>query len=94
MSSQEVRKKYSIPDKIKLTIEITLDGWFLVRAPELPGLATQARNAKELLEMVNDAILTYYDVPEKEAKSAFDSIKIEGFGVIANKINNQVLAVN
>ncbi|MEK6953093.1 MAG: type II toxin-antitoxin system HicB family antitoxin, partial [Nanoarchaeota archaeon] len=58
-----VKTKYNIPKTIKLSTEITPDGWFLVTSPELPGLITQARTAKELLEMVNDAILTYYDVP-------------------------------
>jgi hypothetical protein len=57
-------------------------------------MVTRARNAKELLEMVNDAILTYYDVPEKEAKNIFDTIKIEGLGIVANKIKHQALVAN
>lgn len=89
-----IKAKYNIPEVIKLSTEITPDGWFLVTSPELPGLITQARTAKELLEMVNDAILTYYDVPKKEAKEVFDCIKIDGYGTILSKKAGKVLATH
>ena len=92
-SPATIRIKHNIPEAIKLSIEITHDGWFLVRSPELPGLITQARDAKELLEMVNDAILTYFDVPEKEADKIFDQILIEGEGtILQRKQREKVLA--
>ena len=81
----EIKKKYGIPDKINLSFEITADGWFLVTSPELPGLITQARNAKELIIMVNDAILTYFDVPKREANEIFNVISIDGHGTILSK---------
>lgn len=93
-SPQVVKAKYNIPDKIKLSIEITRDGWFLVTSPELPGFVTQARNAKELLEMVNDGILTYFDVPKREAKEIFDVINIDGHGTIMSKKVKKVFATH
>lgn len=89
---QVIKAKYNIPSEIKLSIEITSDGWFLVTSPELPGFVTQARNAKELLEMVNDGILTYFDVPKREAKEIFDVINIEGHGTIMSKKVKKVFA--
>lgn len=80
----EVRATYHIPERIRLAVEVTPDGWFLVTSPDLPGLVTQGRDAKELLEMVNDAVLTYYDVPRREAASIFNRIAIDGYGMITN----------
>ena len=87
-----IRAKYHIPAKIKLSVDITSDGWFVVSSPELPGLLTQAQTAKELLEMVNDAILTYYDVPKREVKEIYNRITIDGYGVILNQKTERVLA--
>lgn len=72
----KIREKYNIPANIRLNIELTKEGWFVVTSPDLPGLITEARNAKELLDMVNDAILTYFDVPKKESDFVFDAINI------------------
>ena len=88
-----IKAKYHIPDEIKLNYQVK-DGWFLISSPDLPGLITQARTAKELLEMINDAILTYYDVPKREAKEVFDMIKLDGHGVILSKKAVRSLAVN
>ncbi len=87
----EIKKLYNIPETIHLNIRID-NGWFLVSSNELPGLITQARTAEELLEMVNDAILTYYDVPKREAKEVFDTVDIEGLGTITSK--KKVLVAN
>lgn len=91
--SRTIKAKYNIPDEIKLNYQVK-DGWFLISSPDLPGLVTQARTAKELLEMVNDAILTYYDVPKKEAKEVFDMIKLDGHGVILSKKAARSLATS
>jgi predicted RNase H-like HicB family nuclease len=83
LSSSLIREKYHIPEKIKLHLELADGGWLIVNSPDLPGLVTQARNGKELLDMVNDAVLTYFDVPKKEADVIFGSLQIEGQGVIS-----------
>lgn len=54
------------------------DGWFCASSPDLPGLVTQARSQKELVEMVNDAVLCYFDVPRREADIIYDKIIFGG----------------
>jgi len=80
--SGKIRLDYGIPEDIRLSIRLTDDGYFVVTAPDLPGLITQARNGKELLDMVNDAVLTYFDVPKSVANTAFNTINIDGYGKI------------
>jgi len=87
-----IRQKYHIPDAIKLEIKITDGKWLVATSPDLPGLITQASNAKELLDMVNDAILTYFDVPKSEADIVFNQLNIEGQGCISYKRQLQTQA--
>ena len=82
VNPEEIKRKYGIPDELSLKIKMTADGWFIVTADDLPGLVTQARSHKELIEMFNDAVLTYYDVPKKEAAIIFDQLTVDGYGVI------------
>ena len=70
-----IKKKYGIPNTISLNIELR-DGWYTAAIPELPGLFTQAKSQEELLDMVNDAVLTYFDVPKRESDFVFDQLKI------------------
>ncbi len=71
-----LKRKYGIPDTIHLNVRLTQDGWFVVTSPELPGLVTQAKNQDKLIEMVNDAVLSYFDVPKKEADIVYDQFNI------------------
>lgn len=41
------------------------DGGFIAEVKTYPGLATEASSFSELIEMVNDAIRTYLEIPEK-----------------------------
>ena len=93
-NTEAVKAKYGIPNEISLSIETTPDGWFIVTSKELPGLMTQARDAKELMEMVNDAILTYFNVPRREASEVFNKIFIEGHGVILSERMQRELATS
>ncbi|OGF22690.1 hypothetical protein A2Y83_03125 [Candidatus Falkowbacteria bacterium RBG_13_39_14] len=79
----KIKEKYNIPSNIRLNIRLTKEGWLIASSPDLPGLVTEARNGKELLDMVNDAVLTYFDVPRKEADIVFNSINVEGHGSIS-----------
>ena len=78
-----IRSEYGIPETISLKIKVTKDGYFVATSPDLPGLITQAKGASELLDMINDAILTYYDVPKKDGDIVMDVIQIDGFGKIS-----------
>ncbi len=75
-SPREIKRKYGIPDQLNFSIEITNDGWFIAECKDLPGLFTQARSKEELLEMVNDAVLTYFSVPKKESDYIFDEFRL------------------
>jgi len=71
-----IKREFGLPDNIDLQFRITDDGWFAVVAPELPGLVTQARSQQELIEMVNDAILSYFDVPKSAGDIVYNKIKL------------------
>jgi predicted RNase H-like HicB family nuclease len=69
----EIKRRYNLPNSISLNVRLE-DGWFIVSSPELPGLVTQARSRDELVTMVNDAVLTYFDVPRREADMVYDRL--------------------
>ena len=79
---QELIERYNIPRTLNLQIRFTQDGWFIATVPELPGLVTQARSQQELLDMVNDAVLTYFDVPKREADFVYDQLSFQGVPVV------------
>ncbi|MBI4121793.1 MAG: type II toxin-antitoxin system HicB family antitoxin [Parcubacteria group bacterium] len=80
-SPQELRAKYHIPETVDLDIQITPDGWFVITSKQLPGMVTQGKDGKEVLDMLNDAILTYYDVPLHEGKMIMNQLTVEGHGI-------------
>ena len=85
LSAEEICAKYHIPERIQLHIKTADNGWFVATSPDLPGFITQASNTKELLNMVNDGVLTYFDVPKKEAGNIFSRINLEGQGLLSYK---------
>lgn len=59
--------KTVLPERITVSIERTSEGlWAEVK--EVPNCYTQAGSLVELIEMVNDAIYTYFDIPDKKRK--------------------------
>lgn len=73
-----VRREYGLPEQISLNVRLTEEGWFVATSPELPGLVTQARSQQELIAMVNDAALTYFDVPKRKADVVYDRLNLQG----------------
>lgn len=71
----DVKRAYGLPEEINLNVRLSDDGWFVVSSPEFPGLVTQARDRDELIEMVNDAVLTHFDVPKREADIVYDRFR-------------------
>ena len=71
-----IKREYNLPAELKLKVRLYEDGWFVVTSPDLPGLVTQARNYQELIEMVNDAVLTYFDVPKRKADIVYNKFNI------------------
>ena len=69
MSFKVFKEKYNLPDSIEVEIKKTKNGFYAF-LPDYPGCVTIAKNMGELIENVNDAVLTYFDVPAKVAKKA------------------------
>ena len=90
LSYIELKEKYNLPSKVSLNIRLDDSGFFIVTSEDLPGLITEARDNKELIENINDAILTYFDVPKKYADIIFDTVNIDGYGIITNLKNNKI----
>ncbi len=72
---EAIKRHYGLPETLNLVVRLE-DGWFIVTSPELPGLVTQARSHEELIEMVNDAVLTYFDVPRRQADIVYDQFTL------------------
>lgn len=63
--------KAILPIRVVVNVENTEDGlWAKVSTPDckLSNCYTQATNAAELVVMINDAIFTHFEVPEKIRK--------------------------
>lgn len=54
-----------LPRNIAVEIHRADEGGFWARVKNMPGCVTQAENFLELVEMVNDAVFTYFEVPRK-----------------------------
>jgi len=78
----EIKRKYGIPDKLDWSIQISSDGWFVAECKDIPGLYTQAQSKPELLDMVNDAVLTYYSVPKRESDYIYNEFRLADNEVI------------
>ncbi len=55
--------KELMPNRLTLEIQKSEDG-FWAKVKELPHCYTQARDFFELIEMVNDAVYTYLEIPD------------------------------
>jgi len=76
-----IRKKYNIPDTMGWNIQLNKDG-LVATSKDLPGLVTNANNPEELLEMMNDAVLEYFDVPKLDSDYVFDRLNLDGQGEV------------
>lgn len=60
---EELRSGF--PAKIAVRVTRSRDGGFVASILSIPGAITQADSLSELLDMVNDAVRTYFGVPKK-----------------------------
>ncbi|PIS14256.1 hypothetical protein COT64_03620 [Candidatus Shapirobacteria bacterium CG09_land_8_20_14_0_10_39_12] len=67
--AQAIHKKYNLPSSIKVFLKKSKKG-FIVVLPEYSGAISYVENLNELVDVVNDLILTYFQVPRKEAIKA------------------------
>lgn len=66
-----------LPKRVTVEIHKTKDGTFWAKIKELPHCYTQGSTFFELIEMLNDAIYEYFDVPTKLMKKLGYYIPIE-----------------
>jgi predicted RNase H-like HicB family nuclease len=59
----ELRKLF--PSKLIVSMRRVEDGTFLAEIKSLRNIRTEGNNFSELIEMVNDAVKTYFEVPGK-----------------------------
>ena len=79
-----VKKEYNIPDKIDWDIQLNSRG-LVATSKSLPGLVTNASSTEELLEMINDAVLEYFNVSKFESDYVFDTLNLVGQGTVQLK---------
>lgn len=80
-SSVELAKLYNIPSQIRFDFETTTEGWIVATSPDLPGFITEAKSVRELAAMINDGILTYFDVPQRVARRLDGTFTVDGHGI-------------
>ncbi len=54
-----------LPRKLSVEIHRAQESGFWAKVRELPGCNTQGDDFIDLIEMINDAVFTYFDVPQK-----------------------------
>ncbi|PIR12935.1 hypothetical protein COV49_03780 [Candidatus Falkowbacteria bacterium CG11_big_fil_rev_8_21_14_0_20_39_10] len=79
-----IKREYNIPDKIDWEIQLNKNGLVAV-SKDLPGLVTNANNPRELLEMINDAVLEYFNVSKFDSDYIFDTLDLAGHGTVRLK---------
>lgn len=66
----KLQQKYNLPGNLKVKIIKSKDGGLTAILADYPGCITHADSPSELIESLNDAILTYFEVPRNEALGA------------------------
>jgi len=79
-----IKKEYNIPHKIDWEIQLNKHG-LVATSKSLPGLVTNANSPEKLLEMMNDAVLEYFNVSKFDSDYIFDSLNLVGQGTVRLK---------
>lgn len=67
MSYHNLTDKYGLPESIKVQVKKTGKVLY-AKLPDYPGCMTMAVDPLDLVINVNDAVLTYFQVPRDEAQ--------------------------
>jgi predicted RNase H-like HicB family nuclease len=59
------RLKGLFPDELTVYVRASEDGGLVCEIKTFPGCFTQGENLFELVQMINDAVYTYLDIPQK-----------------------------
>ncbi len=69
MAPQEIKEVNKLrglfPREINVNVSRSEEGVFLARVNTLKGMFTEGKTFLELMEMINDAMRTYFEIPEK-----------------------------
>ena len=84
----ELMHEYEIPSKFNFQFTLNKDSWIVATSEDLPGFITEGRDPAELLEMINDAILTYYDVPRRAGDVMYEAMDLQGIGTITLNLDH------
>ena len=60
---REIREQ--LPSMVSVGISRSRDGGFTAEVSTFPGCYTEAESFMELVDMVNDAVRTYFEIPRK-----------------------------
>jgi len=69
MTPKEIQKINELrdlfPREINVSVSRSEGGIFLARVNTFKGIVTEGKTFIELMEMINDAVRTYFEIPEK-----------------------------
>ncbi|MEK7480678.1 MAG: type II toxin-antitoxin system HicB family antitoxin [Patescibacteria group bacterium] len=63
-----IRFSTILPEELEVEIHRAEEGGFWAQIKNLPGCNTQGENFFDLIDMINDAVFTYFEVPERLRK--------------------------
>lgn len=90
MAKQSLQEKYNLPKIIRVKVTKSKNGGFTAVLVDYPGCITYADTPSELVENINDAVLTYFEVPRNEAiKADFVYVPLPQKQVSAPNANRQ-----
>ncbi|MCL4406172.1 MAG: type II toxin-antitoxin system HicB family antitoxin [Patescibacteria group bacterium] len=56
--------KWRLPQELQVSLKKSADGGYIAFVDNVPGCVTQAETGQDLFTQVNDALYTYYEIPE------------------------------
>jgi predicted RNase H-like HicB family nuclease len=63
---KEINKlREGFPNEIMVSVSRSDDGIFLAKINTFKGIYTEGKTFFELMEMINDAVRTYFEIPEE-----------------------------
>lgn len=95
---RDKRKEYRdrLPDRVMVHIESSNDGlWAKISTPDgkISDCYTQANSSAELLLMINDAVLTYFEIPEDGRKDVGFYVPLSAQHVRIEEMFNQFVSM-
>jgi hypothetical protein len=68
MPRKSIQEEYNLPNSLKVLAKKDSSGGFIIKLADYPGAITYAATAGEFVPVLNDMVLTYFEVPNKVAQ--------------------------